>query len=80
MPIVIAFVDLKSNDKKVASESINLVNNILPEVAPAFFYGVLMTYVDNNIYNAHRKILGITHSRVPAISINNNEMKVVPYP
>jgi hypothetical protein len=25
-------------------------------------------------------LLGITHTRIPAISINNNEMRVVPYP
>ena len=57
-----------------------MVNNILPEVAPAFFYGVLIAYADNTLYNGHKKVLGITHNRVPAISINNNEMKVVPYP
>mmetsp|Transcript_17445 Transcript_17445/g.16653 ORF Transcript_17445/g.16653 Transcript_17445/m.16653 type:complete len:98 (+) Transcript_17445:1112-1405(+) len=52
----------------------------MKEVAPAFFHGAIFAYADNNEYFKYRKIMGITHSKVPAISINNNEQKVVPYP
>lgn len=72
-PIVVAFVDMKSKDKKVAAESIKLVDEILPEVAPTFFHGLIFAYADNELYFKHRKLLGITHSKVPAISINNHE-------
>ncbi|CDW90844.1 UNKNOWN [Stylonychia lemnae] len=79
-PILVAFVDMKSKDKKVFKESINLVDNVLKEVAPAFFHGLIISYADNTLYHKHRKLLGITHDKIPAISINNNEQKVVPYP
>lgn len=79
-PIVVAFVDLQSQDKQVVANSIKLIDDILPEVAPAFFHGVIIAYADNNLYNGHRKLLGITHNKVPALSINNNEQKVMPYP
>lgn len=79
-PILIAFVDLNSKDKKIFRESVNLVDNVLKEVAPAFFHGLVVTYADNNLYNRHRKMLGLTHNKVPAISINNNEQRVLPYP
>lgn len=79
-PIMVAFVDLASKDKRVAQESIYLVDKVLPEVAPMFFHGLVVAYADNNIYQKHRKLLGITHNTVPAISINNNEHRVVPYP
>ncbi len=72
-PIVIFFVDLKSADKQIRENSINLVDQILPEVAPAFFHGVIISYADNNLYNSHRKLMGITHKKIPAISINNHE-------
>lgn len=62
-PIVVAFVDLKSQDKKVAKDSIQLIDQILPEVAPAFFHGVIISYADNTLYNRHRKLLGITHNK-----------------
>jgi len=62
-PIVIAFIDLKSSDKKVQRESIKLVDEVLPEVAPAFFHGVIISYADNTLYNQHRKLLGITHKK-----------------
>jgi hypothetical protein len=64
----------------VAKESIKLIDETLPEIAPAFFHGVIITYADNTQYQGHRKLLGITHTKVPALSINNNEMKVTPYP
>jgi hypothetical protein len=72
-PIAIFFVDLKSSDKQVQRDSIKLVDEILPEVAPAFFHGVIISYADNNLYNQHRKLMGITHTKIPAISINNHE-------
>ena len=77
---MVAFVDLKSQNKKVFRESQDLVDNILPKVAPGFFHGVIITYADNTDYFKHRKLLGITHNKVPAIAINNNEQKVVPFP
>jgi hypothetical protein len=79
-PIMVAFVDLHSQDKKVREDSIRLVDDALPEVAPAFFYGLVIAYADNTLYNKHRKLLGVAHQRTPAISINDNEQKVVPYP
>jgi hypothetical protein len=62
-PIVVAFVDLKSQDKEVARESIKLVDEVLPEVAPAFFHGLIIAYADNTLYNKHRKILGLNHNK-----------------
>jgi hypothetical protein len=46
-PIMIAFVDINSQDKKVSRESIHLVDNVLKEVAPAFYNGLIVTYADN---------------------------------
>lgn len=54
---------MKSNNKRIAKESIRVVDEVLKDVAPAFFYGVILTYADNNVYNKHRKMLGITHSK-----------------
>jgi len=71
---------MKNPDMQIQKESIKVVDEILPEVAPAFFHGVIISYADNTLYNAHRKMMGITHTKIPAISINNNEQKVVPYP
>lgn len=79
-PIVIAFVDLNAEDRKIARDSIQLVDKVLEEVAPAFYNGLIFAYADNNDFYGHRKIMGITHTRVPALSINNNESKVTPYP
>lgn len=79
-PVVIAFVDLNSKDKKVFKASQNLVDNILPKVAPAFFHGAVIAYADNNQYKQHRKMLGVTTSKTPALTINNNEQKVLPFP
>lgn len=62
-PIVVTFVDLKSSNKKIARESIRVVDKVLPEVAPAFFYGVIIVYADNTLFNKNRKMLGITHNR-----------------
>lgn len=60
-PILISFVDLKSTDKQVAKNSIKLVDEVLPELAPSFFHGLIFSYADNNVYREHRKLLGITH-------------------
>jgi len=79
-PIIIAFVDFNTEESKVRKNSIKLVDEVMKEVAPAFFHGAIFAYADNNEYFKYRKIMGITHSKVPAISINNNEQKVVPYP
>ena len=62
-PIVVAFVDMKNPNKEIARKSIELVDEILPEVAPQFFHGVILSYADNNLYNGHRKLLGITHNK-----------------
>lgn len=62
-PILIAFVDMKSADKTEARNSIKLVDEVLPEIAPSFYHGVIFSYADNNVYREHRKLLGITHSR-----------------
>lgn len=62
-PIMVSFVDMNSKDKRVTKQSINLVDNILKEVAPAFYNGVIVTYADNNLYGKHRRILGITHEK-----------------
>jgi hypothetical protein len=69
----VAFVNFNSDNKKVSDKSIELVDRILPEVAPAFFHGLIFTYADNTLYKKHRKMLGIKGSHVPAISINNNQ-------
>lgn len=79
-PIVIAFVDMNSDDKDIRADSIDLVDNVLKEVAPAFYHGVIVSYADNNAYYKHRKMMGLTHNIVPALSINNNELKVHPFP
>ena len=57
-----------------------LIDEVLKQVAPAFFHGLIVSYADNKVYNRHRKLLGITHNKVPAISINNNGQQVIPYP
>ncbi len=62
-PVVIAFVDMNSKDKKVRQDSIRLVDEVLTEVAPAFFHGVVLTYADNTKFYKHRKLLGLTHDK-----------------
>jgi len=79
-PILVAFVDLDSKSKKEFKDSVFLIDEVLKEVAPAFFHGLIVSYADNKLYNRHRKLLGITHSKVPAISINNHGQQVIPYP
>ena len=46
-PIMIAFVDMNSQDKKVSKDSIYLVDSVLKEVAPAFYHGLIIAYADN---------------------------------
>lgn len=62
-PIMIAFVNMNSPNKKIAQDSIELVDRVLPEVAPHFYFGLVVTYADNNVYKKHRKLLGITHNK-----------------
>lgn len=52
----------------------------MKEVAPAFYHGLIVAYADNTLYNRHRKLLGVTHNKVPALAINNNQQEVIPYP
>ena len=54
---------MKSNNKRVAKESIRVLDEVLKDVAPAFFYGVILTYADNTDYFKHRKLLGISHNK-----------------
>lgn len=60
-PILVAFVDFEHPDKEIAMKSIDLVDNVLKEVAPAFFHGLIVSYADNNVYKKHRRLLGVTH-------------------
>lgn len=62
-PIFVSFVDFNSDNKQEVKQSINLVDNVLKEVAPKFYNGLIVAYADNKIYNRHRKMLGITHSK-----------------
>jgi hypothetical protein len=64
---------MNSKNKKITKDSIKLVDEVLKEVAPSFFHGLIVTYADNTLYNKHRKLLGITTNKIPALSINNNE-------
>ena len=50
-PMMIAFVDFESPVKKARKLSAELVNNILPEVAPAYFQGLVVTFADNKVYS-----------------------------
>jgi len=79
-PIMVCFADFEHSNKAVAKASINLVEKVLPKVAEAFFMGIIVSYADNKVWFRHRKMLGITHDAVPAISINSNEQKVNPFP
>lgn len=56
------------------------MDNVLPKVAPAFFMGAVIAYADNTQYKHHRKMLGVAGHKTPALSINNNEQKVLPFP
>lgn len=71
-PLLVAFVDLKSKKKQEFKQSVALIDDVLKEVAPAFYHGLVVTYADNTLYFKHRKLLGITHTKVPALAINNN--------
>lgn len=62
-PIVISFVDFNNEDKEIAKASINLVDNVLKELGPHFYHGLIIAYADNNLYAGHRKRLGITNDR-----------------
>lgn len=62
-PILVAFVDFKNPSKKISKDSIHLVDEVLKEVAPGFFYGLIISYADNTQYKSHRKLLGITHNK-----------------
>jgi len=42
--ILVAFVDFESSDKEVKNQSLDLVNNVLPEVAPAVFKAITVAY------------------------------------
>jgi hypothetical protein len=41
---------MENPNKQIARESINLVDKVLKEVAPAFFHGVIVSYADNSAY------------------------------
>ena len=62
-PMAVAFIDFNHASKRVVKDSIHLVDNVLPEVAPAFFHGLSVAYADNNSYHKYRKILGITNEK-----------------
>lgn len=78
-PILIAFVDFEHEKKGIRDASIKTVE-IMKKVAPSYFHGVIFAYADNTVYKHTRKNLGITHNKVPAISINANEQRVTPFP
>jgi len=79
LPILIAFVDFEHEKKSIREASIKTVE-ILKKVAPSYYKGILFTYASNTDYKHTRKNLGITHNKIPAISINANEQKVTPFP
>ena len=78
-PILIAFVDFE-HDKKGIREASRKTVEILKKVAPSYFHGMLFTFASNIDYKHTRKNLGITHNKIPAISINANEQRVTPFP
>jgi len=78
-PILIAFVDYEHEKKGIRDASIKTIE-ILKAVAPSYFHGIIFAYADNKAYKHTRKNLGITHNKVPAISINANEQRVTPFP
>lgn len=78
-PILIAFVDFEHEKKAIRDASIKTVE-LLKKVAPTYFHGIIFAYASNTDYKHTRKNLGITHNKVPAISINANEQRVTPFP
>lgn len=71
-PILIAFVDFEHEKKAIREASIKTVD-ILKKVAPTYFHGLLFAYADNTEYKTTRQTMGITHNKIPALSINSNE-------
>ena len=49
--VIMAFVNMVSDDKKVKAESNSLVNLVLPNVAKAVYKGMLVVYVDVNEFS-----------------------------
>lgn len=78
-PILIAFVDFEHEKKSIRDASIKVVE-ILKKVAPTYFHGIIFAYANNLDYKHTRKTLGITHNKIPALSINSNEQRVTPFP
>lgn len=64
LPMLVAFVDLKSTkDREAYENSVYLVDNVLNELAKKYERGVIITYADTNVYNRHRKLLGLNHNK-----------------
>ena len=69
--VIMAYVDMNSKDAKVKSESIRVVNTVLPNVAKAVYRAMMVMYVDVQKYGDTRKQFGVKHDKVPALSISN---------
>ena len=78
--MAIAFVNLRDPKAPGFKASAALVDGPLKELAKKYYRAMVIAYADTLDYQKHRKLLGVTHSRVPALSINHNEQKVMPYP
>ena len=94
-PTMIAFVDFEAMDKtgnttyayypddatrkQVYEDSKRMVNEILPKLAEYVYVGMVVTYATIDDYGHLRGNYGITHRKVPAVTINYGT-KMLKYP
>ena len=72
-PLAIAYIDN-------SDASLELVNNVLPEVAKAVYRGMIICYTDiSSNFGASRKQQGLGE-RVPSIAININHNQHAAFP
>lgn len=78
--VMMVWVDMISKNPKVKQDSQTLVNTVLPNVAKAVYKAMIVTYVDVNKYAQLKRQFGISHDKVPAISISDSNRQILVYP